>query len=487
MEQPLDMTRPTGTLLQQRYLVEDLLGRGGFGAVYLVRDQELTGRFAALKELRERDGNEKQRLLAECEILQRLDHPSLPRVQGAFEQDQRMYMLMEYIAGPNVEILRKQQPEQRFSFAEVVQIMRPIIEAVTYLHQQSPPLMHRDIKPANIIAPENGTRTILVDFGIAKEYQTDATTTAIRHCSPGYSAPEQYSSMGTDPRVDVYGLGATCYSLLTGAPPVDALQRLTRLASRGLDPLLPIDEQAFNVPYGAAAAIQRALAVNYEQRFATPDEFWCAFIGNDSIHSPYERSTPGELRAVLLPARKLRPAPDVALKARRRPAHKARLALVALLLLLSAASVLGFWAYTLHSNASLATRPAHPRPILTITARSTAGNYPRLATSYAGTLNNLLTHTTTTIKFITIQQSTQSITGTFIERQVHRQQPFSGVVDASKRLLFTITAQVGQSALFFEGTIRSDGNLVGNYCSVDSSGQCANGEYGLWSVSPSSS
>src|SRR5438270_2356386 len=165
---------------------------------------------------------------------------------------------MEYIDGQNLDVLRKQQPGKRYPLPEVLKMMAPIIEAITYLHAQKSPIIHRDIKPANIIIPKTGNKVVLVDFGIAKEYQPDSTTTAIRHCSPGYGAPEQYS-IGTDMRTDVYGLAATFYTLLTGIVPVDALQRATKLASKGIDPLVPVQELVPSIPTHVAVAIHRAM------------------------------------------------------------------------------------------------------------------------------------------------------------------------------------------------------------------------------------
>ena len=477
MEQLLQLAHPQGTLVQDRYRVEELLGRGGFGAVYRVRDEQ-TGELVALKELSEQSESEKQRLRIECEILQRLNHPSLPEVHGVFEQDHHMYMRMEYIAGPNLEILRKRQPDACFAYSEVVALIRPIIEAVTYLHQQHPPLMHRDIKPANIIVPENGERTVLVDFGIAKEYHADATTTAIRHCSPGYSAPEQYSSMGTDPRVDVYGLGATCYTLLTGTPPSDALSRMTRMASKASDPLVPVSELVPTLPPGAAAAIQRALTINYEQRLPTPADFWQVFTSSTdaSSFSTLERVTPGYLPAISVR--------EVKTHSQRSHSGRLRVALVLLLILLSAGTALGFWAYAYHTTvsataASLSVTRPHPTSTHVV-----AGAYPVLASAYVGTIDNLLTRTTINIALKSIQQSSQSFKGLFIEAPKNVPQTFSGVIDTSKHLLFTLPAQTGSAALVFEGTVSSAGNLVGNYCSVDASGQCSGGAYGLWGLSP---
>jgi serine/threonine protein kinase len=200
--QEAQMTAPIGTQLQGRYVIEDLLGQGGFSAVYIVKDRKLGGKRFAIKELKNQSRSERERFLFECEILKRLQHPALPMVSHLFEDNNQTYMLMEYIDGFNLEKLRKQQPEERFTLSEVLTLLAPVVDAVSYLHRQPIPVLHRDIKPANIVQKENG-QTVLVDFGIAKEYHPDTTTTAIRHCSAGYSAPEQYSGVGTDTRSDV--------------------------------------------------------------------------------------------------------------------------------------------------------------------------------------------------------------------------------------------------------------------------------------------
>src|SRR6266704_5059132 len=179
---------------------------------------------------------ERARFTFEGEVLKRLDHAALPHVYRVFEDDRnnRAYLLMDYIEGPNLETLRQKQPQKQFSLPRVMSIMAPIVEAVSYLHRQHPPILHRDIKPANIIVPTDEDQTVLVDFGIAKEFDPDSTTTAVRRCSPGYGAPEQYSS-GTNNRTDIYGLGATFYVLLSGIVPADAFTRMIRLGSKESD------------------------------------------------------------------------------------------------------------------------------------------------------------------------------------------------------------------------------------------------------------
>lgn len=247
--QELQAILPVGSVIQGRYMVENLLGKGGFGAVYLVRDLRVRQNLFALKEVIDPNKRERERFTFEAALLKRVDHQSLPRVYRVFEDDKhdRAYMLMDYIEGPNLEVLRQRQPNKRFSVRQVLNIMGPIIDAVQYLHDQRPPVIHRDIKPSNIIVPNSGDQAVLVDFGIAKVFDPESTTTAVRHASPGYGAPEQYG-MGTNTRTDIYGLGATIYTLLTGVVPTDAFYRTTQLGSKGTDPLESIQQHAPDVP-----------------------------------------------------------------------------------------------------------------------------------------------------------------------------------------------------------------------------------------------
>lgn len=226
--QQVQGTLPVGTVIRDRYVIEELLGKGGSGAVYLVRDQRVRGNLFALKEVVDPNRHDREQFLFEAELLKRLEHRALPRVYRVFDDDKnnRAYMLMDYVEGPNLERLRQRQPEKRLSMAQVLTIMAPIMDAVNYLHSQHPPIIHRDIKPANIIVSPTGNDAVLVDLGIAKEYDPDSTTTAIRRASPGYAAPEQYSK-GTDIQTDIYGLGATLYCYLLFVP----ISKLSRFVS----------------------------------------------------------------------------------------------------------------------------------------------------------------------------------------------------------------------------------------------------------------
>src|SRR5689334_24158641 len=125
--QDVHTTLPIGSLLLDRYRIEELLGKGGFGAVYLVSDQQAHGQLFALKELVDTSKKERERFALEGDILRRLDHPFLPHVYRGLEDEQnyRAYLLMDYIQGPNLEKVRGQQPEKRFPLMQTLQIMAP--------------------------------------------------------------------------------------------------------------------------------------------------------------------------------------------------------------------------------------------------------------------------------------------------------------------------------------------------------------------------
>src|SRR5215469_15685050 len=143
---------PVGSIIREpvggTYVVEALLGKGGFGAVYLVREQHGKQRVFALKEETTPNRYRRASFSAEADILRRLQHPALPQVYRVFEdgQQQRGYMLMEYIEGQNLDVLWREQPGRHFSLPRVLELLEPIVDALMYLHRQTPPIVHRDIK-----------------------------------------------------------------------------------------------------------------------------------------------------------------------------------------------------------------------------------------------------------------------------------------------------------------------------------------------------
>lgn len=275
------------------YIIEGILGKGDFGAVYLVRERGETHNVFALKEVIHPNKDDRVRIAFEGEVLTRLRHKALPRVHRVFEHEKlkRVYLLMDYIKGQNLEVLREEQPGKRFSLPLVLTLLAPIAEALTYLHTQDPPIVHRDIQPANIILPVGGGEAVLADFGSAKEYVQGTATIMIGRTSPGYASLEQYRS-GTNPSTDIYGLGATVYALLTGSAPVDAPSRAVRSLIAGVDPLQPANLLNPAVPQAVAEALQRAMSIKIADRFETVEEFWQVLLahGHDTRHLPHAPS-----------------------------------------------------------------------------------------------------------------------------------------------------------------------------------------------------
>src|SRR5713101_550071 len=396
----------------ERYVIETLLGEGGSGAVYLVRDQSAYPKRFALKEVINPDKHDRERFIFEGQVLWRLEHPALPRVYQVFENDKlrRVYMLMDYIEGPNLEALQKEQPEQRFPLALSLALLAPIIEALTYLHHQDPPIVHRDVKPANIIVPMKGEGAVLVDFGIAKEFVEDKTTSVIRHGSPGYAAPEQYGG-GTNPQTDLYGLGATLYTMLTGVIPPDAITRATR--SKSLDPLRPVNLLVPAIAPEVARAIEGAMNISIDDRFQTIEQFWQELQGTPTrerievvdtvpLNSPGPRSSPGQNHTKITTPQLQQELPE------RKARKRSRLLPVMLVLLIGlvggGVSMLAF--SSRGTSSPPASHTATPTRIPSIPASTvTVGGIPQLSTSYAGTIQDLLSGQKTALFLTNIKQS----------------------------------------------------------------------------------
>lgn len=274
------MTLSPGQTLNNRYRIVNLLGQGGFGAVYKAWDTNL-GEPVALKESFETSPAAQKQFQLEAKLLFKLHHNNLPRVHDFFMvSGQGMYLVMDYIEGEDLDnMLKKAGGVLRE--AQVLPWIGQVCDALSYLHSQNPPVIHRDIKPANIkITPEG--RAMLVDFGIAKIYDPTLNTTAgARAVTPGYSPQEQYGMGSTDSRTDIYALGATLYHLLTGLQPPESIQRNiddTLVAPRMVNPAISSQTER---------ALITALRLHPKQRFQSAAEFLQALQVNATGYRPH--------------------------------------------------------------------------------------------------------------------------------------------------------------------------------------------------------
>ncbi len=208
-----------GSVIDGKYEILTEIGHGGMSVVYLAMDTHLNKQWA-VKEIKKKGNGDHDEvvinsLLAEANLMKRLDHPALPRIVDIIDNGVTIFIVMDYIEGESLDkILASSgpQPEEL-----VIGWAKQLCDALSYLHSQKPPIIYRDMKPANVMLKPEGNIKI-IDFGIAREYkeQNLADTTVLG--TKGYAPPEQYSRQ-TDARSDIYALGMTMHHLLTGIDP----------------------------------------------------------------------------------------------------------------------------------------------------------------------------------------------------------------------------------------------------------------------------
>jgi len=203
------------TLFNGRYKIIKTIGSGGMGTVYLAESVSLGTRWA-IKAI-EKKASDNYDLLAEPNILKRLNHPALPRIVDIEQDDKYLYIIEDYIEG--IPLDKQLQQRKSFDEATVIEWAKQLCNVLIYLHSQKPnPIIYRDMKPSNIIVSADNIVKV-IDFGIAREYKKDSASDTSYMGTRGYAAPEQYGTSQTDERTDIYSLGVTMYHLLTGKSP----------------------------------------------------------------------------------------------------------------------------------------------------------------------------------------------------------------------------------------------------------------------------
>ncbi|MEM1367425.1 MAG: serine/threonine-protein kinase [Cyanobacteria bacterium P01_H01_bin.15] len=222
-------------ILRNRYLTYKVLGKGGFGTTFLAKDLQLPGKpSCVIKQLRPNASEPdmfsmaKELFEREAETLGKIgNHPQIPRLLDYFEDQQRFYLVQEYVQGLNLHQEIKQNG--RYSEAGVKQFLSELLPIMQYVHTQQ--VIHRDIKPANLIRRDPDRKLVLIDFGAVKN-QVDFTAgqspsdtaqsalTAFAVGTAGFAPPEQLA-MRPVYASDIYAIGVTCLFLLTGRSPKD--------------------------------------------------------------------------------------------------------------------------------------------------------------------------------------------------------------------------------------------------------------------------
>ncbi len=225
MQPPIQL----GTVLQNRYRIIKVLGQGGFGRTYLAEDLGRFNELCALKELIPSQTGDyaleksKELFQREAAILYQIQHPQVPQFRATFEQDQRLFLVQDYVEGKTYRSLldERRAVNQTFTEAEVLQLLRQLLPVLAHLHIRG--IIHRDISPDNIIL-RNDAKPVLIDFGVVKELATrfqspNITPQPTTVGKLGYAPSEQIQTGRAYPSSDLYALAVTCVVLLTSREP----------------------------------------------------------------------------------------------------------------------------------------------------------------------------------------------------------------------------------------------------------------------------
>jgi eukaryotic-like serine/threonine-protein kinase len=260
-----------GETIAGRYEVEELVGHGGMSSVYKARDA-LLERHVALKILHEQYSNDDdfvERFKREARSVAQLQHPNIVTVIDRGEEDGRQFIVFEYIEGENLKehVVR----QGRLDVREALEIAVEVARGLAFAHDQG--LVHRDVKPQNILLNGDG-RAKVTDFGIARTVDVDGMTqTGTVLGTSNYIAPEQASGKRVDAHSDVYALGAVLYELLAGEVPFPGESFVVVAMKHMHEPAPSLLDVRGDIPLRVAAAVDRALEKDPEQRFPTMDAF----------------------------------------------------------------------------------------------------------------------------------------------------------------------------------------------------------------------
>jgi len=291
-----DLQRGT-TLHQGKYIVESVIGAGGFGITYKAIQSGLN-RTVCIKEffidgkcVRNTQAQtvllqgitegmyEKYRLkfVEEAKLLASIKHPNIVEVFDVFDENNTSYFVMSFIEGKTLQGLVKQKGALNFELA--VSLLGKIAKAVEYIHSKN--ILHRDIKPDNILVTPD-FNAILIDFGSAREFVQDKTQAHTTMLTRGYAPPEQYNALSRKGSYsDIYALGAVYYYALTGEEPVDAAARQIENMPEPITLNKKINEDINRT-------IMKAMAIKPENRHQTIQEFLFDLLGERPSVPMYE-------------------------------------------------------------------------------------------------------------------------------------------------------------------------------------------------------
>ncbi|MFL5587315.1 MAG: serine/threonine protein kinase [Ktedonobacteraceae bacterium] len=504
------------------YRLTQLLGRGGYAEVYLGEHVRLNT-LAAIKVLLTRlaSSEEVDSFQNEGRIIASLIHPHIVRVFDFDVQHDLPFMVMDYAPDGN---LRKRHPKgEKLPLTTILPYVKQVADALQYAHNRR--LIHRDIKPENMLLGRNG-EVLLSDFGTALVAQATGYQRTLQEVigTVSYMAPEQFQGQAR-PASDQYALAVVVYEWLGGDVPFHGSG--TEIAiQHTMTPPPSLREKAPGISPLVEQVIMRALTKDYHQRFpgmqdfanaleqagnsfysertvAVPSLAPGALPGTDEhlLHPQSRPATPPVMKASPLamdtvtseaahvapppPGQPvLTPPPQYApfsapfsyqekVRPRRRRLVPLALLLLAFLLIVGGA-IVWFVIPRTPVTPGGSPLPGQQAPV-----------YPNVTGAYSGTIHNTAAGIVTSMN-LSMQQNQGNISGQFTVRPpLTGNGPFTGHIDTTRHIQFTVQGFEGNAPLFFRGLVQSDGSMAGNYCSLGANSQCSPqaGGAGSWRVS----
>ena len=273
VEQPVD--KYIGKTVDGKYEVLKLIGRGGFYTTYLVRNIHVNKAWAMKvcdKKNRHYSPAMRENILTEPYMMQKLNHPAIPRVVDIIEDEESIYIVRDYIEGETLETIVRMYGAQPAD--KVIEWGKQMCSALGYLHSQNPPLIYRDMKPANVILKPDGAIKF-IDFGIMRAYKPNQSSDTCCLGTKGYAAPEQFGGSQTDARTDIFGLGMTMFRLVTGVDPIEPPYEIK--------PICMINP---SLPKGLEYIISKCIQPNPNERYQSCDELMADLNNYLSLPKP---------------------------------------------------------------------------------------------------------------------------------------------------------------------------------------------------------
>ncbi|MEQ8221744.1 MAG: SUMF1/EgtB/PvdO family nonheme iron enzyme [Candidatus Eremiobacterota bacterium] len=257
-----------GTVIDNRYEIKKLIKSGGMGAIYQAIDKRFSNK-CAVKEMVINESSHDANYLAfrfqeEAKMLRTLHHPNLPRVIDYFIEKGTYYLVMDFVEGQDLDEILRKYGKPGLPEDKVVKWAIDLLDVLSYLHGNNPPIIYRDLKPANIMIQKTNNQVMLVDFGIARSIMPENINTMTSIGTPHYSSPEQFDGKVV-PQSDLFSLGATIHHLLTGKVPTPCMFKPVRQ----LNPDVSVELEII---------LEKALALEVEDRYETAIEMKNALV-----------------------------------------------------------------------------------------------------------------------------------------------------------------------------------------------------------------